>query len=237
MRVAICYYGLSSNIGRIQNSNAYNLPVNYLSNYENHKQVLIKPNNADVFMHTWYHDSVDDVLVKYEPKKYVIEPQIDFYEKASNINNDPTVFGYHQRHHILSRWYSNMRSIRLKEQYEIENNFKYDIVMVTRFDCFYSGEWNLLTLDPSYFYIIGGWGADYNKEFPDVWFISNTENIDVLGNMYNTLNAVYYENRYDNVANYWGGHLLIRRYLGMVNLLGKIRHYKDHRIDNDIKRG
>lgn len=234
MKIALCYYGLSHNLNNIQNSNAYNLPVNYLKAFQSHKENLIDPNNMDVFIHSWSHENIGDIVDKYKPKKSLFEQQIDFYKKADKINSDPNVWGYSQRHHILSRWYSNKKVLELKQQYEKENQFTYDLVMVTRFDCVYNGNWNLSELDPTRFYVTGGWGGNYETELPDLWFISNSENMDILSKMYDELGFIFKE--YPNTA-FWGGHLLIKKYLHCTGLSEKIQYYKQHHIDSDILRG
>lgn len=237
MKIAICYYGLAHNLDDVQNSNACNLPVNFRSAYELHKNNLWIPNEMDVFIHSWSYKKEKDINDLYKPIKSIFEPQIDFTNIANNINNDPSLFGHYQRAHIMSRWYSTKKSIELKSEYEKEKNFKYDLVMVTRFDCKYTGNWDLKSLNPSLFYITGGWGANYSKEYPDLWFISNSNYIDKLSSLYDNMKHVFYENRFDDVSNYWGGHLLARRHIAREGLLNKVNHYKIHTIDSDIIRG
>lgn len=237
MKIAICYYGLSYNLDHIGGSNAYNLPVNYQSSYDNHRSTLIDANNADVFLHTWDHSMKGDLIDKYKPLDYLIEPQIDFTDRANKINNDPEVFGHHQRHHILSRWYSTMRVVELKKRWEHTTGVVYDLVMLTRYDCQYNGDWILSELSNDYLYITDGWNADYNREFPDLWFIGNTDYINLLGGMFENMHQTFYTNDYDNTSNYWGGHLLVRRYIGLTGLLYRTKRYKHHHSDSDIKRG
>lgn len=236
-KVAICYYGLSSNIDNINGSNAYNLPVNYLSTYKQHKDILWKINNADIFIHTWGNKNKNDINEKYEPKYSIFEKQIDFTKEANSICIDNNVFGYFQSHHILSRWYSTKRVIKLKSKFEKKHNFIYDCVMVTRFDCSYNGNWDLSNLDMNYFYITGGWTGDYFKEFPDLWFFSNSQNMDIYGGLYDNFKNVFLENKYDNLPNQWGGHLIVRRHIARSGLINKIKLFKIHKVDSDIIRG
>ena len=232
MKIAICYYGLAK---ASMHTNAANLPVNYLNTYETHRNNLIIPNNADVFVHTWSHQYETDINEKYQPKKSIFEPQINFKEEADKICKD----GYRndQNHHILSRWYSNKKVLELMKNYEEEHSFKYDLVMITRFDCFYKGEWNMKELNPNNFYIIGGWEADYSHSLPDLCFICNSDNANKLSKMYDNIKNVYFNHNFDNQPDLWGGHLLVRRYLGYVGLIPHLRHYKRHHIDGDIVRG
>jgi hypothetical protein len=82
--------------------------------------------NADIFFHTWdtEKDKVQKIIDLYEPKSYLITP--------------PKIF---QRFEIFGPMlYSIMMSNEQKKNYEIENNFRYDLVIKTRFDLvFYPG--------------------------------------------------------------------------------------------------
>lgn len=237
MKIAMCYYGLSYNLDNIKESNAPSLPVNFYSSVNMHKKVLWEPNDMDIFIHTWSYEKKRDIELLYNPIASIFEPQIDFTTVANSINTPIESDPSNQKKHIISRWYSTQQSIKLKSNYEIENNFKYDLVMISRFDCKYSGEWNLSKLNPELFYISGGWPGNYDIEYPDLWFISNSYNIDKLGTLYDKLETTFNTNVHDNLQSFWGGHLLIRRHLGNENLLDKITKYKNHYIDSDIIRG
>jgi hypothetical protein len=127
--------------------------------------------------------------------------------------------------------------LELKKQYEVENNFKYDCVMVTRFDCIYRSIWDLWNLDMDYFYVTDGWPLSYLEGLPDLWFFSNSETMDVYGRMYDDLHEVFYDGRHDVRKNEWDGHMLIRRHLARNGILEKMKLYKQHYIDSDMQRG
>lgn len=237
MKVALCYYGLASTVNTLPGNTIHNLPVNYLSTYKSQIDNIIKPNNADVFIHSWSEQVKDDVVDKLKPVNYLFERQIDFHKEAEKINDNPNVTHFNQRHFILSRWYSTKKVMELKRQHEVENNFKYDCVMVTRFDAIYNTVWDLYNQDMNYFYITGGWPLSYQEGLPDLWFFSNTDTMDVYGNMYDELKEAWYYNGCDNRANEWDGHMLVRRHLGRHNIIQKFRYYKQHYKDSDIKRG
>lgn len=76
--------------------------------------------NYDVFYHTWeLEPSVSQALqAAYTPVKFKEEKPIDVVEVGN--------FG--------SMLYSIMQANELKKQHEIENNFRYDLVIKTRFD-------------------------------------------------------------------------------------------------------
>lgn len=90
----------------------------------------------DVFIHTWTMPDTQRQQIKqlYNPVGYL---------EQGTINKDAkTVYGaYHQDCGAFgSMLYSIMMSNELKKQYEIENNFRYDLVIKTRFDLIFPKE-------------------------------------------------------------------------------------------------
>jgi len=80
----------------------------------------------DVFIHTWEGPLNKDCEI-YKPKKIIIEPQKNVMPSIVK-EYAPTYFTH------FSMFYSMKESLRLKQDYEKENNFKYDLVIRTRFD-------------------------------------------------------------------------------------------------------
>ncbi len=175
---------------------------------------------VDIFFHNWEPDMEDKLLELYKPKRYIIEEQIDFNKVAKDngvsrenldLNNQlgswtmdsTTGNGLAGPERILSQFYSLQKSIELKREYELDNNFKYDCVIKARFDL---GRINRNTsgpgkenqyacqcinldesLDMNYFYQVY-WDL-FNEGPADMWFYSNSENMDNFCNLYdNTLN-------------------------------------------------
>jgi len=95
-----------------------------------------------------------------------------------------------------SRWYSNSESIKLKQKYEKENGFKYDWVLLSRFDVFYNKTFNLKDLDKNCFYggsrysDSGSKRHDYDFAFEDFWYLASSDVMDKFGNL-------VYDNIYD----------------------------------------
>lgn len=127
--------------------------------FEHIKKNLIVPNKIeDVFIHSWHNEedvgkpynstqasqngSVGLVRAKtkemlvhfYKPKLSIIEPQRDFGE-YKDLVSAPTA----NQEVLASQFYSTHMANSLKKQYEESNNFKYDLVIRTRFDLFYNG--------------------------------------------------------------------------------------------------
>jgi hypothetical protein len=94
--------------------------------YETLKRNLYDFQEYDVFIHTWEGPLNKDCDL-YKPKKIIIEPQ---------KNVIPSTFINPSYEHFVhfSMFYSMKESLRLKQEYEKENNFKYDLVIRTRFD-------------------------------------------------------------------------------------------------------
>ena len=189
------------------------------------KHILDEINNGhevDVFFHNWQPDLEEKLVNLYKPKKYIIEPQIDFNKVAEehkvsraylDKNNQlgswqmtsKTGIGYVGPERLLSQFYSVQKSIELKKQYEEENNFKYDCVIKTRFDLGrinrnssgpgkgnpYPGQCINFdtTLDMSYFYQ-AYWDL-FNEGPSDMWFYSNSENMDNFCNFYDKVLKEY----------------------------------------------
>jgi hypothetical protein len=131
MRTAICFSGLvGSTLGKsyIKKGNT-NLCFKISSNL--YKKNIIDLNNADVFVHSWSVELEDKVVEAYNPKKYLFEKQKIFKTPKYKILNK-TPEARKQTHYSLQ--YSRMISANLKSEYEKEHNFKYDYVMLARFD-------------------------------------------------------------------------------------------------------
>ena len=94
--------------------------------YESLKRNLHDFENYDIFIHTWEGPLNKDCDL-YKPKKIVIEPQ---------KNVIPSIVKEYSNAHFIhfSMFYTMKESLRLKQEYEKENNFKYGLVIRTRFD-------------------------------------------------------------------------------------------------------
>ena len=114
---------------------------------------LLVPNNIkDVFIHCWYDKRFDNAPIQgncrnngvfmpesdrylennLHPKKMMVEPPRTFDEFKHFTSQ------YVDETHIASAAYSTMMSNKLKQEYEKENGFLYDVVIKTRIDILYS---------------------------------------------------------------------------------------------------
>lgn len=215
MKVALCLQGLS--IGSNDKGNSVDSHNCMDLMYKN----IIEPNNADVFIHTWNtnDNSIQKLKQIYKPKKSLFEEQIMFDEMNSKY------------HSTKSRWYSQMKSIELKKQYEQENKFIYDFVLISRFDCFYKTLINFSTLNSTNFYA-SNWKLPHSIDgFLDYWFISNSSNMDLFGDLYNKLDSYL---KFDKII--LSNHSLSRHHIRKLGLEPKISYIFDEHKDFKLNR-
>lgn len=194
MIYALCIHGYFSN-----KDNDNLIKTNYI--YDNIINKIIKcGDNVDVFIHSFDIKNIDNIKKKYpSAKKYIIEKQKDFLniidieyknklEKNKNyIKSSMNWFS------TLSFLYSRKESINLAIKYQNINNFIYDGIITTRFDlgirikknhnkCNHGKLIFDNRLDMKYIY--SAFWYQLNAGYADHWFISNPDNIILLGNMY-----------------------------------------------------
>lgn len=145
MRIALCLSGQ---------------PRFFERGYEFIKKYIIDPNeNVDIFTHLWFDESevgnegfmnTSDILIKDGYKGDFIKPNIVEeiislynpkkikYEKQYNCNefikNDYVINDMTNPFATFSSYLSSHKSIQLKNEYELENNFEYDMVIKCRYD-------------------------------------------------------------------------------------------------------
>lgn len=160
MKNAICLHGISSGLSE----KALNSNVDMLNVINNLKENLIIPNECDVFIHTWRHQGVNELLSLYKPNDACVEDSILFYKNnlIDHVKHlrRKYLFGLNHKNRkndIMSRWYSLKKSVNLATKYSHKHGFVYDKVFVTRFDLmlkkkidmddfisesFYTGNWS-----------------------------------------------------------------------------------------------
>lgn len=200
MRVAVCFSGQPRHIADCA---------------EGILEKIIRPLNADVFVHCWFdpktageemvyspwgqsqllipQDKVpEDVpqLVQrlYAPKSASYEPQIQFDVSCFEGANFESMSAFV----LPSMWYSIQRSNALKQEYEKENGFRYDVVIRMRFDLDvrHFKIWTELPLDLS---IVGDvlFCPGYSRQPNDWLLFAKSHVMDVVAEVY------------DNIQDYW----------------------------------
>ena len=185
-KVALCFSGLVGNLDKYGSGEKIdiNLPFEY------NKKHILEKNDVDIFIHTWSTEEKDALINLYNPKDYIIEEQIDFGQNSTRNNA------------IHSKCYSVMKSVELKKKYEKENNFKYDFVMIFRFDSVFLVDLNFSEFDNNYFWC-GANNENSTEHIDDQWFFSNSKNIDTISNLYNDISNIEAVSRTNSPHRYW----------------------------------
>ena len=144
-------------------------------------------------------EELNEVLGILSPKRYTID-NIDILNTRSFIVNEKSI-QYGNDGNCLLTWaapqlYSIMKAGVLKRQYEIENNFEYDVCMKFRFDMLLSTE-DITQIveklsEPIQDHTIYSMHSKNIAEFPyqiigDIWFMSNSITYDLLTSFYDFL--------------------------------------------------
>ena len=152
----------------------------------------------------------------YKPVDALYEPQRQFEESREKIDEswfddsfdrEETMYRSNSVFQTLSFLYSRKRSIELKAKHEKENNFKYDCVIIARFDLgtrgkehpqkYYATNINFdKNLDMKFLY--SAFWDQMNWGYADHWFYSNSENMDLVGTAYDKA-LEYYDKDSDYV--------------------------------------
>ncbi len=182
MKIAFCLYGL---VGSATQKYGVGRDVDYrIGHHFNKKHIFDQNDDIDTFIHSWSTNHEEGLIETYEPKSYVIEEQIDFKQSSIRQNS------------FASRWYSLAMANQLKSIYEEENDFKYDWVILSRFDYIFNKDINLKDWDSDNFYIShiqecidGACVCDNWGMYSDPWFIGNSSDVDLFSTLYENLSS------------------------------------------------
>lgn len=226
MRIAVCYYGgLGGNTFR--DGIGGTIPIS--KTFQSFKEKIIQLNpedQFDFFVHSWSISNKSDIIKTLNPVDSIIENQIDFSKQAASkskiffdlkdirpnlslflrklfwkksynkLSNDRTK----DKFRIYSRWYSTKKVIELKKNYEMKNNFKYDVIFLTRFDIFWHKSIKFNELVDGYFYSSNWYINKYfglikknysSRYFQDYWFAFNSKMSDEFSTLYDFLHDYY----------------------------------------------
>lgn len=193
MRIALCFFGI---VGGTKGKNGFGEPVDFRYCAETVFKNIVYPNDkVDIFLHSWSEEYKEDLIEIYKPKDFKIEKRTVFPTEALEQQYSAKNF--------TSRMLSTYYSMQLKAEYEKKHDFKYDCVMVTRYDIVYLTEFLLKEYDMDYFWA-SNWIAlnpnEYaaavktpppktnrslhHRGFHDIWYFSNSEIMDYYGDLY-----------------------------------------------------
>ena len=159
--------------------------------YKYIKENIIQHNDVDFFIFSWQKEQEDLFKELYKPKKSLFTEQIKF-DTPPHLNSKNSNFSRVQAHY--SRWYGFDEVIKLKTQYEEENNFKYDLVVNVRMDTLWNRPYDFSKLDVDKIHLTKhinkkwGWGNGNNpNELEDHIYVMNSDNMNKFSKMYDKL--------------------------------------------------
>lgn len=195
MKIALCLKG------KVGNKNKYATaePTMELAvlGHKHFKENLLDHNDVDVFMHCWDKQFKDELIDLYNPKGASFQEQVDFTKYKKNL--DLRSFS------ITSYWYSVKKVFNLLKRYEQKHGFKYDCVILSRYDMALMKQVNFVeeNFNLEYFYHNGPdplhvrskeicWKhcCDINGEYyeiGDMFFFSNSDNMHAFSSVYDYL--------------------------------------------------
>ena len=188
MKIALCFYGLLGGTqGHAGDRIGSSLDVLNKA-FPHYKEHILDKNDVDVFIHSWDVDLQEEIITKYSPKLSKFEP-------SANFEIPPPLENTQRVQNVCCRWYSCKEVNELKSQYEKDNNFVYDFVMLSRQDIAWQIDIDFNQLDNNYFYVaewknhingnpMGYPYGGYAKSLQDFWCISNSEYMNELCNIF-----------------------------------------------------
>ena len=116
-------------------------------------------------------------------------------EHPSLINGDSENLWDHLKYQAWcqhSKWYANQQAIKLKSEYEKENNFIYDFVVLSRFDLWFNKPFPFHELTQESFYASPrNHGYDYREDHDialmDLWFLAPSKMMNSFADLYDEI--------------------------------------------------
>ena len=139
LRGAISKNNNSSNYANTLYTNEKNY-VNFKAVYNSIKKHILESNldhNIDIFIHSWNFDLEDELKKLYTPVSFLFENNDIYTEEINKRIKHPRSFS--QVSHALSI----KKVLQLKDNYELDNNVKYDKVILYRPDSYLFKDMNL----------------------------------------------------------------------------------------------
>jgi hypothetical protein len=212
--------------------------------YKHH--LIDKNDNVDVFLHTRDPHFDERAIDLYEPKKHEVEPYFDFdLDKhcvaAHEATGYPVDAAKEHSQRCWSRWYSAHKSIKLKSDYEKENNFKYDWVFLARFDYLAFEDFIFSDYNTDYFYLpwsnfMGTDRSLYGTKSPDLWFFSDSEKMDKFSEIYLEMKKGVDTIVYDDARAVDGSYIFrMQAYPGSIHTTTKNQLLEMERLGHEMR--
>ena len=211
MRIGLCLSGLVGFVNKYGEGNAIDYQIAYESFINN---IFDKDVIVDVFLHSWSVDYEKPLTNLYKPKLSLFEKQINFGSEYSK-----------RQFSIISNHYSKLKVIELKSEFEKNNEFIYDFIVLTRFDIIIKKKLFFNKLNNKKFYVVGPkrhhnilclccfCNVNHkNHQLNDFLFVSNSKKMDIFSKAYNYLDEYGLES----------GHLIASKHIKAMNLWSNI---------------
>ncbi len=151
MKIAVCFFGiLGGTEGK--NGKGTSKPIIDISKEYYYKNIIT--DNTDIFIHTWSKDYKNEIIEAFKPKSYIIEKQKKFKipKYIFGIKTQSRKMQKIRKQNHYSRWYSTMKAMDVVRDYELKNDVKYDLVLMTRFDIAWEEKINFENIPLDKFY-------------------------------------------------------------------------------------
>jgi len=158
--------------------------------YKSLDERILKNNDVDIFLFSWHKDKQKELEEIYKPKKSLFMEQAEFVDLPDHLKDrePPRV----QAH--ISKWYGFKEVMRLRKEYEQENNVEYDLVVNARLDHFWNKDINFSNFDTEKVHLskfndrVYGWPTDVcHEELLGDIFVMKPEYMDEFANMFDKL--------------------------------------------------
>lgn len=232
-KIAVIFHGI---IGGLDGVNGIGNPTNIYDCAKTIKYNFLSHNNCDIFMHSWSVDRQEELKSLYNPIMSLFQPQEYF-----GFNEEQARDSYGRFSHIACRWRllslctSVERALKLKQDYEINNGFRYKWVILLRYDLVFFKKLDISTFDNNYFYVVD-WGDGNVVEFGDCIhdyiFLSNSQKMDEIAKLPTEINNKIYDPSHSHKMYYRKLMSMFNNNIGMIKSLG--RRYKDFEIYRHI---
>lgn len=201
----------------------------YKECFEQNTRYIINDCHPDIFLCTnpnSYPNVLDELLDIYKPIKYTTVSTEEDKEIVikTGLKNNPIS----RADRIIGKLYKEYQVGLLKQKYEQENNFKYDIVIRTRPDmwCSESVSWFFDFVKSNIICIPNG--HDYLGGVNDTFAIATSKDIDIYNDLYNHIIDLNTETPFhpERTLRQWlvnKNNLILRR----INLSTYLRGYRN----------
>lgn len=196
-KIAICFYGLHPD------ETWKNVTKKKDKCFDLWTKNVFNINDCDIFMHSF--SKKKDELLKYKPKDYLFEDEENSEINMNEIHNYEQQFNCKKSYNgwniskVRGQYYVTYgikRSIELMSKYEKKNNFKYDIVLLSRMDVCWLIPLELNQLNDNKIYSpIWGKNNIYSETgLLTYWLIGNSDMIKKVATLYDNMSNYLKEN-------------------------------------------